>query len=182
MMEVATWNWTLLFDLIETQQTSCMFGNVISCSLLCSPGQEDVQHGRHRVQYVMLSEIHPSQTLPPLPRSTSPSCFPSWPVKLYSALITCATLPPSFVAPYSPSFLSPSLSAGETLLWAKFSAGVIQYSSLHFPHLSPSLSPSVYLSMPHHIPQFLQCLSLSRSVPPVVFQSLKDIWRGGINW
>lgn len=97
---------------------------------------------------------------PPLPLSTSPSCSPSGPVKLYSALITCTALPPSFIPsptllPFFPS-LSLSLSAAETLLWAKFSTGVIQYSSLHFPHLSPSLSPSVYLSMPHHIPQFPQ--------------------------
>lgn len=115
---------------------------------------------------------------PPLPLSTSPSCSPSGPVKLYSALITCTALPPSFIPsptllPFFPS-LSLSLSAAETLLWAKFSTGVIQYSSLHFPHLSPSLSPSVYLSMPHHIPQFLQSVWLSPFVLQVVPQGLME--------
>lgn len=104
-------------------------------------------------KYETLSEIHPSRT----PLSTSPSCFPSWSVKLYLALITCTPLPPSFISPDS---LSLSLSAGETLLWAKFSTGVIQYLSLHFPRLSPTIS------VPFNSSSYSSVSPMSLSVSP----------------
>lgn len=46
---------------------------------------------------------------------------------------------PSLHPTLIPFFTTLSLFAAETLLWAKFRTSVIQYSSLHFPHLSPTI-------------------------------------------
>lgn len=95
--------------------------------------------------------------------SSLPSCFPSWPVKLYSALITRAPLPPS-----SCRFLLLSISLS---LLVKHNSGlnlVLAWSNIcHYPSHT-SLLPSVYFLFPHHISLFLLCPSLWHlpAVPP----------------
>lgn len=81
-------------------------------------------------QYCMLSEIwHCPLYL-----------FPVFLLTTETLLCTNHLCPlPSLHPTLIPFFTTLSLFAAETLLWAKFRTSVIQYSSLHFPHLSPTI-------------------------------------------
>lgn len=79
-------------------------------------------------QYCMLSEIWHLYL------------FPVFLLTTETLLCTNHLCPlPSLHPTLIPFFTTLSLFAAETLLWAKFRTSVIQYSSLHFPHLSPTI-------------------------------------------
>lgn len=152
-----------------------MFGNaIISCSLLCSPGQEDLQHGRHRV---MLSETHPSHALPSIT-----SFYLSFLISLLTSetqLCTnhlyCFT---SFLhsLPDSPSFLSFPLSPSLPLKHYSGLNLVPVWSNI--PHYTSHTS----LRLSHHQCTF-QCLIIFLSFSNVCDSlrssfklSRKDLW------
>lgn len=107
------------------------FKNSKNARLLGSKNQRHEVWFKTCAQYCMLSEIwHCPLYL-----------FPVFLLTTETLLCTNHLCPlPSLHPALIPFFTTLSLFAAETLLWAKFRTSVIQYSSLHFPHLSPTIS------------------------------------------
>lgn len=106
------------------------FKNSTNVWLLGSKNQRHEVWFETCAQYCMLSEIwHCPLYL-----------FPVFLLTTETLLCTNHLCPlPSLHPTLIPFFTTLSLFAAETLLWAKFRTSVIQYSSLHFPHLSPTI-------------------------------------------